>query len=132
MNESPGTWFLIRQNIRIRIKVTAHSPINRHSKKRAPLFKGQILFPNQNSNSLVWISKRRTLLISGQKSIPQIGHKISDEWDNNQQQVATNSNELEMFVKALININSGSVVGSRDSLPSSLTLPLFHFQTKFF
>ena len=49
------------------MKVTVHSPINGNSKKWTALIKGQIFFPSHKSNSLVLISKRRTLPISGKK-----------------------------------------------------------------
>ena len=78
--------FLIRQNICIKIKVTVRSPINEHSKNWTALIKGKMLFSSHKSNSLVLISKRRTLPISGKKSIPEfisIVHKISDKSDNN-------------------------------------------------
>ena len=48
-------------------RVTVDSVINGHSKKRTHLINGQILFPSNKSNSLVLLSKRRTLLLSGQK-----------------------------------------------------------------
>ena len=68
------------------MKVTVHSPINGNSKKWTALIKVQIFFPSHKSNSLVLISKRRTLPISGKKSIPEfilMVHKKSDKWDNN-------------------------------------------------
>ena len=68
------------------MKVTVHSPINEHSKNLTALIKGQMFFPSHKSNSLVLISKRRTLPISGKKSIPEfilIVHKMSDKSDNN-------------------------------------------------
>ena len=68
------------------MKVTVHSPINEHSKNWTALIKGQMFFPSHKSNSHVLISKRRTLPISGKKSIPEfilIVHKMSDKSDNN-------------------------------------------------
>ena len=68
------------------MKVTVHSPINEHSKNWTALIKGQMFFPSHKSNSLVLISKRRTLPISGKKSIPEfilIVHQMSDKSDNN-------------------------------------------------
>ena len=68
------------------MKVTVHSPINKHSKNWTAQIKGQMFFSSHKSNSLVLISKRRTLPISGKKSIPDfilIVHKMSDKSDNN-------------------------------------------------
>ena len=68
------------------MKVAVHSPINGHSIKRTALIKGQSFFPSHTSNSVVLISKRRTLPISEKKSMPEfilIVHKMSDKWDNN-------------------------------------------------
>ena len=68
------------------MKVTVHSPINKHSKNWTVQIKGQMFFSSHKSNSLVLISKRRTLPISGKKSIPEfilIVHKMSDKSDNN-------------------------------------------------
>ena len=68
------------------MKVTVHSPINEHSKNWTALIKGQMFFSSHKSNSLVLISKRRALPISGKKSIPEfilIVHKMSDKSDNN-------------------------------------------------
>ena len=68
------------------MKVTVHSPINEHSKNWTALIKGQMFFSSHKSISLGLISKKRTLPISGKKSIPEfilIVHKMSDKSDNN-------------------------------------------------
>ena len=68
------------------MQVTVHSPINENW---TALIKGQMFFPSHKSNSLVSISKSRTLPISGRKSIPELVEK--NQLTNNKWQQITRS-----------------------------------------
>ena len=68
------------------MQVTVHSPINENW---TALIKRQMFFPSHKSNSLVSISKSRTLPISGRKSIPELVEK--NQLTNNKWQQITRS-----------------------------------------